>query len=116
MLKKVRAFLEWGRCSANAVERGIQMAVTKEELRLSFRAEDMPFGVTRQMLKAMAVKLDMSETQVIHRALAKLASEVLSSYAPDDGPLTARQIKALRHDAASHLPKGMVLSTETLFR
>jgi hypothetical protein len=51
----------------------------------------------------------------IFRWLSKLANDVLTAYAPDDGPLTAKQIKALRKDAAKHLPKGKTLSKEVLF-
>jgi hypothetical protein len=40
---------------------------------------------------------------------------VLPAYAPDDGPLTAKQITALRKDAAQHLPKGKLLSKQDLF-
>jgi hypothetical protein len=40
----------------------------------------------------------------------------LPAYAPDDGPLTASQIAALRKDAARHLPKGKVLAREDLFK
>jgi hypothetical protein len=48
-------------------------------------------------------------------ALSKFATDVLPAYAPDDGPLTAKQVLALRKDAAKHLPKGKPLSCETLF-
>lgn len=33
-----------------------------------------------------------------------------SDYEPDDGTLTARQVAAIKADAAEHLPKGKVLS------
>jgi hypothetical protein len=48
-------------------------------------------------------------------ALSKFATDVLPSYAPDDGPLTAKQVLALRKDAAKHLPKGKLLSRDILF-
>jgi hypothetical protein len=71
--------------------------------------------VTRTTVKAIAKELNVNETQVIHMALSKFATDVLPAYAPDDGPLTAKQVLALRKDAAKHLPKGKPLSRETLF-
>ena len=32
------------------------------------------------------------------------------------GPLTAKQVKALRNDVAAHYPKGKLLSRESLFK
>ncbi|ABM94158.1 hypothetical protein Mpe_B0192 (plasmid) [Methylibium petroleiphilum PM1] len=37
-----------------------------------------------------------------------------SCYEPDDEPLTARQLAAIKADAAEHLPKGKVLSDAKL--
>jgi hypothetical protein len=71
--------------------------------------------VTRTTVKAIAKELDVNETQVIHMALSKFATDVLPAYAPDDGPLTAKQVLALRKDAAKRLPKGKVLLRDTLF-
>ncbi len=84
-------------------------------LLVKFRSKDTQFGVTRKTVKALAKELDVNETQVIHMALSKFASDVLPAYAPDDGPLSAKQVTALRKDAAKHLPKGKTLSKETLF-
>ncbi|MBK6648224.1 MAG: hypothetical protein IPG42_00030 [Betaproteobacteria bacterium] len=91
------------------------MTVTSENLLVKFRSKDTPFGVTRGTVKALAQELDMNETQVIHMALSRFAADVLPSYAPDDGPLTARASQALRQDADKHLPKGKTLSKEVLF-
>lgn len=91
------------------------MTVATENLLVKFRSKDTPFGVTRGTVKAMAKELDVNETQVIHMALSKFAADVLPAYAPDDGPLTAQQIKALRKDAEKHLPKGKTLSRADLF-
>jgi hypothetical protein len=38
------------------------------------------------------------------------------AYALDDGPLTAKQIAAIRKLAAKHLPNGKVLRTQELFK
>jgi hypothetical protein len=91
------------------------MTIASENLLVKFRSKDTPFGVTRGTVKALALELDVSETQVIHMALSRFAADVLPSYAPDDGPLTAKQVKALRQDADKHLPKGKTLSKEVLF-
>jgi len=91
------------------------MTAASENLLMKFRSKDTQFGVTRGTVKAMAKELDVNETQVIHMALSRFASDVLPTYAPDDGPLSAKQIKALRKDAAKHLPTGKTLSREALF-
>lgn len=91
------------------------MRVLNENLLVKFRSKDTQFGVTRTTVKAIAKELDVNETQVIHMALSKLAADVLPSYAPDDGPLTAKQLSALRKDAAERLPKGKLISRNVLF-
>ena len=91
------------------------MKASNENLLVKFRSKDTQFGVTRTTVKAIAKEPDANETQVIHMALSKFATDVLPAYAPDDGPLTAKQVLALRKDAAKHLPKGKPLSRETLF-
>lgn len=91
------------------------MKASNKKLLIKFRSKEIQFGVTRTTIKAIAKELDVNETQVIHMALSKFATDVLPAYAPDDGPLTAKQVLALRKDAAKHLPKGKPLSRETLF-
>lgn len=91
------------------------MPAANDSLLLKFRPTDSVVGVTRQTVKAMATRLGVPETQVVHLALAKLAVETLPGYESDDGPLTARQLAAVKADAAKHLPKGRVLSEESLF-
>jgi len=84
-------------------------------LLLRFRAKDTPFGVTRDTLKALANELDITETQVIHLALSKLAEEVLPAYELDDGPLTPHQLAAVRKAAKACMPKGKVINEKSLF-
>lgn len=91
------------------------MKASNKKLLIKFRSKEIQFGVTRTTVKAIAKELDVNETQVIHMALSKFATDVLPAYAPDDGPLTAKQVLALRKDAAKHLPKGKPLSREILF-
>jgi hypothetical protein len=89
---------------------------TSENLLMKFRSKDTRFGVTRSTVKALAAELDVSETQVIHMALSKFAEDILPAYEPDDGPLTPKQITAIRKDAAKYLPKGKVLGRQDLFQ
>jgi hypothetical protein len=91
------------------------MTNTNDNLLVKFRAKDTASSVTRSTVKALAKELEVNETQVIHMALSKFATDVLPAYAPDEGPLTAKQIRALREDAQKHLPKGKTISSETLF-
>jgi hypothetical protein len=91
------------------------MATANDSLLLKFRPTDSALGVTRKTVKSMATRLGVPETQIVHLALAKLAEETLDSYAADSGPLNARQLTAVKADAAKHLPKGKLLSEESLF-
>ena len=91
------------------------MTAVKDSLLLKLRARDTLFGVTRGTVKALAKELDVNETQVVHMALTKFAADVLPAYEPDDGPLTRKQVDALRKDVAKHMPKGEILKSEALF-
>jgi hypothetical protein len=53
----------------------------------------------------------MTETDVIHFAVARLAREELPGYAPDEGPLTDTQLRAILKLA----PQGRMLVEESLF-
>jgi hypothetical protein len=92
------------------------MPPSSDNLLVKFRSKDTPYGVTRKTVKAMAAELDVPETQVIHLALSRLAQDVLPAYAPDDGPLTAKQVTALRQDAAQRMPKGKLIARQDLFK
>ncbi|HEX3945955.1 MAG TPA: hypothetical protein VHW69_17920 [Rhizomicrobium sp.] len=80
------------------------MAARADKLLLRFRGIDNRFGVTRATLVKMAEQLGLNETQVIHYALGQLALNVLPSYSPDDGPLSARQTKMIEKLAGG--PRG----------
>ena len=84
-------------------------------LLLKFRLKDTQFGVTRDTVKKMAAMYDLSETEIVHMALSRMAKDDLPAYEADDGPLTARELKAVRKVAATRLPTGKVLSKQTLF-
>jgi hypothetical protein len=91
------------------------MPATPSSLLLKFRTRDTQFGVTRQTVKAMAARFDLSETEIVHMALSRMAKEELPAYEADDGPLSARDIKALGKIAGATLPKGRVVKKQSLF-
>lgn len=91
------------------------MTTTTSSLLLKFRRRDTQFGVTRETVKAIAERFAVSETEVVHMALSRLAKEELPAYEADDGPLTAHDIKALRKIADTALPKGTIAKKRSLF-
>jgi hypothetical protein len=91
------------------------MSTVTSSLLLKFRSRDTQFGVTRKTVKAMAKRFDLSETEVVHMALSRLAQEELPAYEADEGPLSARDLRALRKIADTALPKGRIVKKQTLF-
>lgn len=91
------------------------MSATTSGLLLKFRSKDTQFGVTRDTVKKMAALYDLSETEVVHMALSRLAKEELPAYEADDGPLMARELNAVRKAAKEQLPTGRVLGKKALF-
>lgn len=78
---------------------------------LRYREKDTPYGVTRKTTTRLADTLGLSETQVVHVALANLARQTLPRYELDDGPLTKEQM-----DAIDRLqPPGRMKVTKSLF-
>jgi hypothetical protein len=75
-----------------------------------FRDQDTAYGVTRRTTHALAEQLGMSETQVLHVALARMARDTLPAYEPDNGPLTEKQMAALR----LMVPQGKMKVTSSL--
>jgi len=69
---------------------------TVARILLRYRETDSALGVSRRTTLKIARELGVSETQVIHYALALLAKQTLPSYEPDEGALSARQLEALR--------------------
>ena len=78
---------------------------------LRYRETDTPYGVTRRTASRLAKTLGMSETHIIHAALAQFARQNLPFYEPDDGPLTQAQRRAID----SIQPKGRMIVKESLF-
>lgn len=66
------------------------------QIAFRYRVADSPAGVTRETTKRLAKALGVDETQAIHLALHQMALRVLPQYEPDNGPLTAAQIKQIR--------------------
>jgi hypothetical protein len=62
---------------------------------LRYREKDTAYGVTRKTTTRLANTLGLSETQVVHVALANLARQTLPRYELDDGPLTEEQKDAI---------------------
>jgi hypothetical protein len=68
---------------------------TTEGILLRYRDQDTPYGVTRGTALQLAASLGLSETQVVHVALASLARQTLPRYELDEGPLTQTQMDAI---------------------
>jgi hypothetical protein len=75
--------------------------MAKDAILFRPRAKDTNSGVTRKTLKRLAKVLDVAESEVIHRALAKYARENLPRYEADDGPLTKTQQRAISEQVRS---------------
>lgn len=71
-------------------------ASNPEKIVLRYRSRDTASGVTRDTAQRLAQALGLSETQLVHRALAEFARQLLPQYAQDDGPLTDDQLAAVR--------------------
>ncbi len=84
---------------------------TTEGILLRYREADTPYGVTRNTASRLAKTLGLSETQVIHAALAQFARQNLPRYEADNGPLTNEQQGAIRELQ----PQGRMTTKESLF-
>ena len=78
---------------------------------LRYRDTDSAFGVSRNTATRLAETLGLSETQVIHVALAQFARQNLPAYEPDDGPLTDEQYREIE----KLVPQGRMKVTKSLF-
>ena len=78
---------------------------------LRYRDKDTAFGVTRKTASRLAKTLGLSETQVIHVALANFARQTLPRYEADNGPLTQEQMDEIRRLQ----PPGRMKAIESLF-
>jgi len=78
---------------------------------LRYRERDTPFAVSRKTASRLSEQLGLSETQVIHLALAELAAKHLPQYAPDDGPLNPEAVRAIK----KRVPQRKMTTTQRLF-
>jgi hypothetical protein len=62
---------------------------------LRYREKDSALGVSRETAAKLAESLGVSETQVIHVALAQLARQTLPRYEMDNGPISDAQYNAI---------------------
>ena len=67
-----------------------------DQIPFRYRAVDSMTGVTRDTARRLGEVLGVDETAVIHMALHDLAVRLLPQYEPDDGPLTAGQVRQIR--------------------
>lgn len=78
---------------------------------LRYRERDSAYGVSRSTAVKLAETLGLSETQVIHVALAHFARQNLPQYEADNGPLTRQQMDEIRRLQ----PPGRMKVKESLF-
>ena len=78
---------------------------------LRYRDKDSAFGVSRDTALKLADTLGVSETQVVHVALAHLARQTLPRYEIDNGPLTDEQMDEIRRLQ----PSGRLTTRERLY-
>ncbi len=78
---------------------------------LRYRERDTAYGVSRDTAVKLAETLGLSETQVIHVALAHFARQTLPLYEADNGPLTQQQMEEIRRLQ----PSGRMKVKERLF-
>ncbi len=82
-----------------------------DALLMRFQPTDTATKVSRATLTKLAKQLGYKrESEVLHYAVRKLADEVLPTYEPDDGLLTAKQMAAIRK-AAGPAGRGKVISS-----
>jgi len=79
---------------------------------LRYRDKDSALGVSRATAAKLADSLGVSETQVIHVALAQLARQTLPRYEVDNGPVTDEQVRALKAQVPQ---EGFIRSRKRLY-
>ena len=78
---------------------------------LRYRDRDTPFAVSRKTATRLSDELGLTETQVIHLALAELAAKHLPRYPRDDGAVSTRTLGAIRR----RVPQRRMVVTDRLF-
>ena len=73
-----------------------------DQIAFRYRPADSATGVTRDTAKRIADCLGVDETQAIHLALHAMAVKLLPQYEPDNGALTAAQLRQIKR----RVPQG----------
>ena len=80
-------------------------------VRVRFTPNDSKTRVSLTTLSRLTKHLGYkSEAELVHYALRKLAAEVLPTYDTDDGPLSKRQLNAIRTSTTTTQDKKVVSS------
>lgn len=90
---------------------GKRKQTTGSGILLRYRERDTAYGVTRKTTTRLAQTLGLSETQVIHVALASFARQTLPRYEADNGPLAQEQMDEIRRLQ----PRGRMKVRQSLF-
>ena len=80
---------------------------TPNQIAFRYRTADSATGITRETAKRLAERLGVDETQAIHLALHELAVKMLPQYEPDDGPLTATQMRQIRKSVPQNAKRSV---------
>jgi hypothetical protein len=94
-----------------SVKRRAGKGSARSGILLRYRDKDSAYGVTRTTATRLASALGLSETQVVHVALANLARQALPRYEVDEGPIDAK----LRNEIRRLQPSGRMKVKERLF-
>ena len=78
-----------------------------DQIAFRYRPADSTTGVTRDTAKRLAERLGVDETQAIHLALHDMAIKLLPQYDPDEGPLTAAQLRQIRKRVPQHKKRSL---------
>ena len=93
----------------------LREAIPRQQYEVAIQAAIGGRIIARETVKAMAARFDLSETEVVHMALSRMAKEELPAYEADEGPLSARDVRALGKIADAALPRGRVVRKQSLF-
>ena len=84
------------------------------EFLLRLREQDTPTGVSEATVDKLMAATGLNKTELTHLALRQMADRYLPFYEQDGGPLSAKQIAAVRRaSTATATPESIF--TERLF-
>ncbi len=85
--------------------------VSSPSILFRYRERDSSYGVSRKTAGRLGRELGLTETQVIHVALARLAEQTLPKYEADTAPLSQKQLRAIK----KLVPQGRMKAKDKLF-